>query len=74
MIIFGPKNLPPEIVKKLEDAFVRASASEAFKKWGAENQTYPLAKPITGSELKEYLTAESKKMGGLIDRLDLRPK
>jgi tripartite-type tricarboxylate transporter receptor subunit TctC len=74
MIIFAPKNLPPEITKKLEDAYVRAAASENFRKWGAENQTFALAKPLTGNELKEYLAAESKKMSGLIDRLDLRPK
>jgi len=74
MVIFGPKSMPPEVVKKLEDAFVRAANSEGFKKWGNDNQTYALARPLTGSELKEYLAAESKKMSALIDRLDLRAK
>jgi tripartite-type tricarboxylate transporter receptor subunit TctC len=74
MIIFGPKNLPPEVARKLEDAFVKAAASEGFRKWGTENQTYALQQPITGARLKEYLAAESTKMSGLIDRLGLRGK
>jgi tripartite-type tricarboxylate transporter receptor subunit TctC len=74
MIIFGPKNLPPDVAKKLEDAFVRAAASDSFKKWGADNQTYALAKPLTGNELREYLTADTNKMKGLIQRLGLGPK
>jgi len=74
MLIFGPKGMPPQVVKKIEDAYVRAANSEGFRKWGAENQTYPLKKPLTGQELKDYLIAENKKMSGLIDRLGLRGK
>jgi len=62
------------VIVQPEDAFVRAANSEGFKKWGNDNQTYALARPLTGSELKEYLAAESKKMSALIDRLDLRAK
>ena len=74
MLIFGPKGMPPQVVKRLEDAFVRAANSEGFRKWGIENQTYALKKPLTGQELKEYLLAENRKMSGLIDRLGLRGK
>jgi len=74
LIVFGPAGLPPNVVKKLEDAFIKAANSEAFRKWGAENQVYPLAKPLTGAELRQYLVAENRKMGDLIDRLGLRGK
>jgi tripartite-type tricarboxylate transporter receptor subunit TctC len=74
MLIFGPKGMPPAVTRKLEDAFVRAAGSEAFRKWGAENQTHPLQRPLTGQELKTFLLAEHRKMGGLIDRLGLRGK
>ena len=74
MLIFAPKGTPPQAIRRLEDAFVKAANSESFRKWGNENQTFPLAKPLTGKELKDYLDAENKKMGGLIDRLGLRGK
>ena len=74
LMVFGPRGLPPDVVKKLEAAFITAANSEAFRKWGAENQVYPLAKPLTGPELKQYLITENRKMGELIDRLGLRGK
>jgi tripartite-type tricarboxylate transporter receptor subunit TctC len=74
LIVFGPKGLPPHVVRRLEDAFIRAAHSEAFRKWGADNQVYPLKKPLTGDELRQYLVTENRKMGELIDRLGLRGK
>jgi tripartite-type tricarboxylate transporter receptor subunit TctC len=74
MIVFGPKGMPADVVRKLEDAFVKAAHSDNFRKWGAENQTYALEKPIVGDALTTYLLAENKKMGALIDRLGLRGK
>ena len=74
LFVFGPKGLPPNVVRKLEDAYIKAAHSEAFAKWAAENQVYPMAKPLVGAELKEYLLSENKKMGALIDRLGLRGK
>jgi tripartite-type tricarboxylate transporter receptor subunit TctC len=74
LLVFGPKGLPPNIVRKIEDAYIKAARSEAFAKWAAENQVYPMAKPLVGAELKEYLTTQNHKMGALIDRLGLRGK
>jgi tripartite-type tricarboxylate transporter receptor subunit TctC len=74
LLVFGPKGLPPNVVRKLEDAYIKAAHSEAFAKWAADNQVYPMAKPLVGAELKAYLLSENKKMGALIDRLELRGK
>jgi tripartite-type tricarboxylate transporter receptor subunit TctC len=74
LIIFGPKGLPLPIVKKLEDAFSKASQSPAFKKWALDNEVYPLKKFITGQELRDYLEAEYKKTGELYRRLGVKPQ
>jgi tripartite-type tricarboxylate transporter receptor subunit TctC len=74
MIIFAPKGLPAPIVKRLEETFIKAAHTSTFKKWGEENQTFTLDKPVTGKELQDHLAAQNKRMGGLIDRLGLRPK
>jgi tripartite-type tricarboxylate transporter receptor subunit TctC len=74
LIVFGPKNLPADIVGKIADAYGRAANTEAFKQWGAANQVQPMEKPLVGEALADYLKAENKKMGEIVDRLQLRGK
>src|SRR5262249_47177702 len=74
LLIFAPKGLPAAITKKLEDTFIKAAHATTFRKWGEENQTFVLDKPLTGKELHDYLADQNKRMGALIDRLRLRPK
>jgi len=74
LIIFGPKGLPLPIVKKLEDAFSKASQSPGFKKWAVDNEVYPLKKYIIRQELRDYLEAEYKKTGEQYRRLGVKPQ
>jgi tripartite-type tricarboxylate transporter receptor subunit TctC len=74
LIVYGPKNMPADIVSKLADAYGRAAHTDAFKQWGVANQVTPMEKPLVGEPLVKYLQTENKKMGEIIDRLDLRGK
>lgn len=74
MLVFGPKGLPDPIAKKLEDTFIKAAHTSTFRKWGADNQTFTLDKPLTGKALRDHLAVQNKRMGELIGRLGLQPK
>lgn len=69
--IFGPKGLPEPVVKKIEDAFKKASNSAEFKKFALNNEVYPMKKGTTGQELRTYLSQASQITGNLVQKLGL---
>lgn len=69
--IFGPKGLPDPIVKKIEDAFKKASLTAEFKTFAMNNYVYPMKKGSTGPELRNYLATASQITGNLIQKLGL---
>lgn len=73
VVVFGQRNLPDAIAKKLEDTFLKASESPGFKKFAADNELYPVKKGGTGPELLSYLNAAHTKTGNLIRTLGLTP-
>jgi tripartite-type tricarboxylate transporter receptor subunit TctC len=70
-VIFGQKNLPAPIVKKLEETFAKAADSPAFKKFAQENDIYPVKKGGTGPELQKVLKTGYDKTGILMRSLGL---
>ena len=69
--IFGPKGLPDPVVRKVEDAFKKASQTAEFKKFAANNEVYAMKKGNTGQELRDYLTTAHRITGDLVQRLGL---
>jgi tripartite-type tricarboxylate transporter receptor subunit TctC len=70
-VIFGQKNLPAPIVKKLEETFVKAADSPAFKKFAQENDIYAVKKGGTGTDLQKVLKIGYEKTGILMRALGL---
>ncbi len=72
LVVWGPKGLPDPIVKKLEDAFRKASESAGFKKFALDNEVYPMKRgqqAITGQELMDYLAKTNEINGNLFKKL-----
>ena len=63
-LLVGPKNMPPEIAKKLEDAFAKSSKSEAFQK--ILSNIYLPYKYKSRAQLEKDLPAESAFMKDLL--------
>ena len=68
--IFGQKQLPDAIAKSIADVFTKASQSNAFKAYAANNYIYPM-KGSTGEELKAYLARSNQLTGDLIRQLGI---
>lgn len=73
VFLYGPKGLPESIVKKLEDAFDKASQSPTFKKVAIENALYT-KKNMLPEELTKFLDTEKTKTRDIIKRLGLGKK
>jgi tripartite-type tricarboxylate transporter receptor subunit TctC len=71
--LFGPKNLPEGAVKKLEDAFHKATQTPAFKDFARKNVVYS-EKHLLREELVKFLPAEKAKAGEIIKKLGLGKK
>ncbi len=73
VLLYGPRGLPEPIVKKLEDAFNKASQSPAFKEFAAKNAAY-MEKIMLREELTKFLDTEKARSGEIIRRLGLGKK
>jgi len=73
IFLYGPKGLPENIVKKLEDAFDKAIQSPAFKELTIRNESY-LKKAIFREELFKNLLAEKAKIADLLQKAGLMKK
>ena len=73
VFLFGPKNLPEPIVKKLEDAFYKAMQSTAFKDLAMKNVVYA-EKNMFREELATFLHTEKAKTGELIKKFGFGKK
>ena len=71
--LHGPKGLPESIVKKLEDAFEKASQSPIFTEVATKNVLYS-KKHLFREELTGFLLNERTKTGDLIQKLGLAKK
>ena len=71
--LYGPKGLPEPIIKKLEDAFNKASQSPTFKEFAIKNAAYT-KKIMLHEELSEFLKIKNAKAGELIKKLGLEKK
>jgi tripartite-type tricarboxylate transporter receptor subunit TctC len=72
LMIWGPKGLPDPTVKKLEDAFKKASESAEFKKFTLDNEIYSMKRgqqAITGQELQNFLAKTYAIYGNLFQKL-----
>lgn len=69
----GPKGLPEPIVKKLADAFEKASQSATFRDLTTKNVLFT-KKHMMGKELATFLATEKAKTGVLIQKLGLGKK
>ena len=72
-LLHGPKGVPDAIIKKLEDAFEKASQSSVFKDLATKNLLYS-KKHLFGAELSTFLLNERTKTGELIQKLGLMKK
>jgi len=73
VFLFGPKNLPEGIAKKLEDAFHKATQNPAFKDFARKNVVYS-EKHLLREELVKFLPAEKAKAGEIVKKLGLGKK
>lgn len=74
LCIWGPKGMPDPVVRKLEDAFKKASETPAFKKFALENEVSPMKKgqqAITGQELRNFLVKTFNVYGNLFQKLGM---
>jgi tripartite-type tricarboxylate transporter receptor subunit TctC len=71
-LTFGPKGLPEPIVKKLEDAYKKASESAEFKKLAADNEIYPVTKASTGQELRDSLAKAYQDTRKMVQKLSIK--
>jgi tripartite-type tricarboxylate transporter receptor subunit TctC len=72
-LLHGPKGVPDAIIRKLEDAFEKASQSSVFKDLATKNLLYS-KKHLFGAELSTFLLNERTKTGELIQKLGLMKK
>ena len=73
VFLYGPKGLSEPIVKKLEDAFDKASQSPTYKKVATENALFS-KKNMLREELARFLNGEKTKTGDIIKKLGLGKK
>ena len=71
LLLVGPKGLPEPIVKKIEDAYKKASESAGFKQLAQDNDFLVITKGNTGQELRDYLEKSYQIHGNLIQKLGL---
>ena len=71
--LHGPKGMPEPVVKKLEDAFEKASQSPTFKDL-AMNNVLLNKKHLFGNDLAAFLLSERTKTGDLIQKYGLVKK
>jgi tripartite-type tricarboxylate transporter receptor subunit TctC len=55
VIVFGPKGIPKEIVKKLGDMFAKAAQSKTFKSIAESMELMAVDQPLIGDELDKYV-------------------
>ena len=73
VFLYGPKGIPEPIVKRLEDAFDKASQSPTYKKVAIENALFS-KKNMLREELAKFLDREKTKTGDIIKKLGLGKK
>jgi len=73
VFLYGPKGLPEPVVKKLEDAFNKASQSPAYKKVATDNALFS-KRNMHREELARFLDSERTKTGDIIKKLGLGKK
>ena len=72
-LVYGPKGLPEPIIKKLEDAFNKASQLPTFKEFAIKNAAY-MEKIMLHHELTKFLETEKAKSGEIIKKLGFEKK
>jgi tripartite-type tricarboxylate transporter receptor subunit TctC len=73
VFLYGPKGISEPIVKKLAEAFDKASQSPTYKKVAIENALYT-KKNMFPEDLGKFLDSEKTKTGDIIKRLGLGKK
>jgi tripartite-type tricarboxylate transporter receptor subunit TctC len=73
LFVFGPKNLPEPVLKKLEDAFGKAAENPAFKDLTKKNMVYA-EKNIYREDLAKFLQTEKARTGEFIKKVGLGKK
>ncbi len=69
LIIYGPKGMPEPIAKKIEDAFLKGSQTDGYRKFCKETDTFPWTKNNTGQALKVFLETTLKNNGIMVKKL-----
>lgn len=70
--LFGPANMPPDVVKKLNEAMVKVLTDPVTVKKFADLTA--VAKPSTPEELRAMLDVEDRTAVPLIKKLDIKPE
>lgn len=70
--LFGPANMPPDVVKKLNEAMVKVLTDPITVKKFADLTA--VAKPSTPEELRAMLDVEDRTAVPLIKKLDIKPE
>ena len=69
-LLHGPRGVPDSIIRKLEDAFEKASQSSVFRDLATKNLLYS-ERHLFGDKLSTFLLNERTKTGELIQKLGL---
>ena len=70
--LFGPANMPPDVVKKLNEAMVKVLTDPVTVKKFADLTA--VAKPSTPEELRAMLDVEDRTAVPLIKKLGIKPE
>ena len=71
LLVFVPKGVSDLVIKTLQETIAKASLSDTFLKFAAQNDVFLPKKPLTGQALRNYLDAEGKRTGQIIEKLGI---
>ncbi len=71
--MLAPKGLPPDVRKKLIDAFLAATKTPVYMDMAKKNELFDPME-LTGAALDKYLVADRAEIGALIQKLGLAKK
>ncbi|MFH1487325.1 MAG: tripartite tricarboxylate transporter substrate binding protein [Pseudomonadota bacterium] len=71
-LIFGPKGMPEDVVKKLGEVFAAAVKSDAFKMVADAMELKEIDNPLSGPELEKYVKNAYELFKGYVEEAGLK--
>ncbi|MBI2316545.1 MAG: tripartite tricarboxylate transporter substrate binding protein [Betaproteobacteria bacterium] len=72
-VLAGPKGLPPDVNKRITDAFAKAMSTQTYVEFATKNGML-MKKTLTGETLRRYLMDDRTAMGAMVAKVGLKKK